>query len=492
MNPIRFISEVFVSAFGRFDSSNPETIMTEMQEILNEWEPDLDNKSNLPNLTKRSLEAVTHLTEYEDQKASRILTAIALVSALVGVMYSVCVPKGSEGQILIYSAEYTFFCNTLVILFHVLFGLYCFTVIFGAYIIIRAIMPRFKIPSETGNQQMSSMIFAPLIAGLKPAEWAKKFTEKDFSKLQKQYVRNDVLEAYLIAAKIKDKLRVLQVGIKMIYSGVLVLCIWIVITAMMLYNVETSKVSFGDNKVVIVTDADNTLWDTDSVYASAQINLLKRIQETLGLTRMETPLAFVRHIDQEIAVDHESGLRYPPQLLVNGIVKELIKDGHIDPNSQVLKNNNGIDVEIEAVRFAQDISRSTPPLRPGVRVGLEGLCKIGAMVIIATEGDEKRCLAYLNHYGLIGFVERVITCTKSIKFYRDLANEHHKDSLSLYCIGDQLDRDIEFSKKAGFETIYFPGGFNPKWTPNKSQVQPDYTVSSFSEIPSIITKGQQY
>src|SRR5258708_1767675 len=44
-------------------------------------------------LAKWSLESVTHLTEYEDEKANRILTAIAFLSAMVGVAFAAIVQR---------------------------------------------------------------------------------------------------------------------------------------------------------------------------------------------------------------------------------------------------------------------------------------------------------------------------------------------------------------------------------------------------------------
>ncbi|HWB85069.1 MAG TPA: hypothetical protein VG675_13070 [Bryobacteraceae bacterium] len=50
--------------------------------ILKEWQIPKEQLADMVQATQRSLDTVTHLTEYEDDKANRILTAMAFLSAL--------------------------------------------------------------------------------------------------------------------------------------------------------------------------------------------------------------------------------------------------------------------------------------------------------------------------------------------------------------------------------------------------------------------------
>ena len=59
-----------------------------------------------------------------------------------------------------------------------------------------------------------------------------------------------------------------------------------------------------------------------------------------------------------------------------------------------------------------------------------------------------------------------------------------------FMIGDQLDRDIAPAKEAGLKTIYFPGGFVPRWTPDEAKIGPDFRVSDFVEAVEIILSRQ--
>ncbi len=56
-------------------------------------------------------------------------------------------------------------------------------------------------------------------------------------------------------------------------------------------------------------------------------------------------------------------------------------------------------------------------------------------------------------------------------------------------VGDQLDRDIGPAKEAGLTTIYFPGGFSPRWAPAEESVGPAFRVSSFAEVPEIVLQS---
>ena len=70
----------------------------------------------------------------------------------------------------------------------------------------------------------------------------------------------------------------------------------------------------------IFIDADNTLWDTDTVFADAQLGLLGQVERASGRkAAVEDRLALIRSVDQALAERHHAGLRYPPHLLARGI-----------------------------------------------------------------------------------------------------------------------------------------------------------------------------
>ena len=115
---------------------------------------------------------------------------------------------------------------------------------------------------------------------------------------------------------------------------------------------------------------------------------------------------------------------------------------------------------------------------------MQKLYKMNACIIIFTEGHKNRCNSLTESYGLKKFIKKAIENRKESAIYRKIKEDYNTNHS--FMIGDQIDRDILPAKEVGFITIYFPGGFQPKWNQHGSY-KPDYTISSFSEIPTIIS-----
>jgi putative hydrolase of the HAD superfamily len=123
----------------------------------------------------------------------------------------------------------------------------------------------------------------------------------------------------------------------------------------------------------IYTDADNTLWDTDAVFAQAQLALLDAAEQVTGRqARAAERLAFVRQFDQAIAARHHQRLRYPPALLVRAL-SDGIKGSAPDDAAQrtLAKGAIATEVEAEGLRVYAETLSSVPPLLAGVQSGLK-------------------------------------------------------------------------------------------------------------------------
>lgn len=241
---------------------------------------------------------------------------------------------------------------------------------------------------------------------------------------------------------------------------------------------------------LLVTDADNTLWDTNSVYAEAQIMLLEQIEKVLNkVTDSPDRLGFVRAIDQQLAILHGHTLEYPPDLLAIGIAEAL---NEITPEDAARRAVAGIDrrTDIPTKRLAQSflnhIRRRIPNLRTGVFDALPRIYNMGAIIVIATEGKVQRCRNLLAHHELAPYIARVVEGKKSPDMFAKIASIYEYPTIK-FVVGDQLDRDIVPGKSAGYYTIYFSGGFKPSWE-RYAYIKPDYTISSFSEVCTIITR----
>jgi len=157
----------------------------------------------------------------------------------------------------------------------------------------------------------------------------------------------------------------------------------------------------GWRRALVCVDADNTLWDTDRVFADAQLILLTAVEDRLGeRVRARDRLSWLRAIDQALAEQHHAGLRYPPRLLAKAIA--LAFSGYDAATAARLAWSGGREgariSDEDALRieeqFLQDI-RVTPALRAGVGSGLERLKSAGCMILVLTEGSRSKALAVL-------------------------------------------------------------------------------------------------
>jgi len=147
--------------------------------------------------------------------------------------------------------------------------------------------------------------------------------------------------------------------------------------------------------LVVCLDADNTLWDTDSVFATAQYHLLTNVITATGLeTTEQDRLAYVREIDQELASRHHLGLRYPARMLIAALCYRLLgldlsvaaRKTWNNPSSFPLANDVADEIEQQYLADLQE----TPKLLPGVCTGLERLHRANAILILVTEGGRSR------------------------------------------------------------------------------------------------------
>jgi putative hydrolase of the HAD superfamily len=245
------------------------------------------------------------------------------------------------------------------------------------------------------------------------------------------------------------------------------------------------------SQVCLFTDADNTLWDTDAVFAAAQLDLLSGVERLIGIIGpTDDRLAFVRQIDQSIAERHHAGLRYPPRFLARALALALKgatpqmaarRVWTMSDADQVLSNDDAARLEATFISSVQEL----PQLRPGVRGGLLALREAGSIIFVITEGGQDRVLRTARAHGLEAFLDRIIEAPKRRQIYSRVLRLL-RGPVSGFMVGDQLDRDIGPAKEAGLKTIYFPGGFRPRWAADQHSVQPDFCIERFDIVPKIV------
>lgn len=235
----------------------------------------------------------------------------------------------------------------------------------------------------------------------------------------------------------------------------------------------------------LFTDADNTLWDTDAVYARAQLALLGSFRRLLEIPLAKTGdlgLPFLRRIDQFIAARHPQGLRFPPELLCAALHRVLHGEALDGLDLKTLARDDVSPFASFIDEYRSGLSER-PALRPGVLAGLSALAQRGVETTVVTEGGRERCLALLDLHGLSAYVRNCLSFKKNMDAYRSLSR---KFGLGLM-VGDQIDRDILYSAQAGFRTCYFPGGFSPSWNKNLD-VRPDHRITDYLEVVPLVTE----
>ncbi|WP_414639503.1 HAD family hydrolase [Allosphingosinicella sp.] len=223
--------------------------------------------------------------------------------------------------------------------------------------------------------------------------------------------------------------------------------------------------------------------------------MLRSVQRLEGHSRLQCdPLSFVREVDQCLAELHHSGLRYPPRLLALGLTQALLGDRPDIVAKRVIRGRGGprgdsppyIDLEEQFLAAL----RITPALRLGVRSGLNMLAEARCTVMVVTEASRTAVNDRLVALGIAGMISRVIEAPKRPELYRRL-RKLDRVAAGSFMIGDQLDRDIAPAKEAGLRTIFFAGGFVPRWSSSVDDIKPDYVVDDFEKAAELVIGGDE-
>jgi putative hydrolase of the HAD superfamily len=227
----------------------------------------------------------------------------------------------------------------------------------------------------------------------------------------------------------------------------------------------------------IYTDADNTLWDTDSVYQAAQCALLEQIEHLEGhATNTQDRLAFVREYDQAIATLHHEHLRYPVELLAHALLLGLRRISSSEAANRVIREGGLPEMEQAVNRFV-GMLKTLPPLLPGVLDGIQLAVGNGLKFYVVTEGPQDRMIGSLREHGLLGYINQVLSATKTVALYKRLKSLAGTGSVAM--IGDQLDRDVLPAREACLTAIWIPSAFRPKWIDRNESVKASFVAKDF-------------
>ncbi|HRQ58629.1 MAG TPA: HAD family hydrolase [Azoarcus taiwanensis] len=238
--------------------------------------------------------------------------------------------------------------------------------------------------------------------------------------------------------------------------------------------------------MVVLADADNTLWDTDAVFREAQLLLLSQVEAARGVSCPEYDrLGYVRAYDQALAQSHHLHLRYPPQLLVRcleaglgGIPAQAAAKDAITGRRLVSKPLDEAGVMVIVADYLAALSQ-TPALLPGVAEGLRAAKTAGLRLYVMTEGRIEKQKRILELHNLQTFFEGVWALTKDRAQFDRVRTRFN--SCHVVIIGDQPDRDIAPAKAAGCSTVLIPSRFKPSWHSPDDYGAADYVAADFND-----------
>ena len=200
--------------------------------LLDPWDIPDEALDSVHDAAKTSLDTVTALTEYEDAKASRLLTIVAFLSAAVTAVFARFSSVYSWPGALAWKSSFWLVAPT-----YCLFWLYLLIVTYGALRIFVAIGPTFNVPKTWGKavgENPASMLFYQMILSVNHTAWARFFrdtTGENGHDLKQVYVKDFIIESYLVAEKVAVKVRVLTHGVRCLIVAMGLLLIYFVLCA---------------------------------------------------------------------------------------------------------------------------------------------------------------------------------------------------------------------------------------------------------------------
>lgn len=233
-----------VAEGGVVSTLGTSPMLKEMEKASERWSK-LENNDSLKDaiaLAKQSLAEVKAQTEYQDQKATRLLTVTTFLSALSGALFSRFEDAYPVSTVL----SQPNWITLLLISCYVIFSAFVILSLSGALVTFHAIRTRFKYPptQNTEDQEKdprSLLFYAPLIRS-RPRAWINGWVtagaDGDFGErpmlrddLQQRYFRDLVSETYLVAAKTADKVRYLQPAQSLLAASLRCLFFWLLFLA---------------------------------------------------------------------------------------------------------------------------------------------------------------------------------------------------------------------------------------------------------------------
>lgn len=238
------------NAEGTIISLDTRAMVKEFTEATQDWAKLKADDLEYPiKLARQSLDESKDQTEYQDQKATRLLTVTTFLTALSGALFT----RFNDIYPLGTLWARPFWGTGLLILGYGIFGLFLLTALAGALVTFHATRTRFKYPKQESAAREAgdpnSRLFYAGVISIRPKAWAGAFVTLPAAgtdpaprdDIVQAYYRDLVGEAYLVAAKAADKLRYLEPAQSLLSASLKCLLFWLALLPIIVIAVDPKK-----------------------------------------------------------------------------------------------------------------------------------------------------------------------------------------------------------------------------------------------------------
>lgn len=235
---------------GTMVSLDTKAMVKEFNEAAQDWNKlKADDLEEAIKLARQSLDESKDQTEYQDQKATRLLTVTTFLTALSGALFTRFNDTYPLGSLW----DRSCWATGLLILGYAVFGLFLLTALAGALVTFHATRTRFKYPKQESAAREAgdpnSRLFYSGVISIRPKAWASTFVATPEAgtdpaprdDIVQAYYRDLVGEAYLVAAKTADKLRYLEPAQSLLSASLKCLLFWLVLLPIIAVAVDAKK-----------------------------------------------------------------------------------------------------------------------------------------------------------------------------------------------------------------------------------------------------------
>jgi len=255
---------------------------------------------------------------------------------------------------------------------------------------------------------------------------------------------------------------------------------------------------------VLIFDADNTLWDSNTIFVSAQMALLKQLTKVGLITKPDSEYNLLRTLDREF-INKTGNFEYDFKYLALALVYYYSNSITTTEAVQFAISQNGYYDHQQAITVEEshhaylEALKVIPSLYPETEAVLRSINALklsGYPVVraICSEGNPIRLEKTLQAHQIREqkYFDEIIMSRKSkesLQRAKEVALTHLPEQASdalIIMIGDSLQRDIKPSNQLGFITIYKPAAFLGEETPRELDERPCYVIRTLGELPMIL------